>query len=128
MPIVMLNEVTSSGDDAIEIYNAGDAPADLAGWAIADDGYDPSDAETAQRLHALDGSLPAGEYRVLVKGIDHAFGLGGEDGLRLFDADGRIVDQTAWADDAAAISWCRQPNATGQLMACDVATFGAPND
>ncbi|MGK0360770.1 MAG: hypothetical protein ACI9U2_003084 [Bradymonadia bacterium] len=127
MPVVMLNEMTSSGDDAIELHNAGDAPADLSGWAIADDGYDAADSETHDRLHMLDGALAPGAYRVLIKGVDHTFGLGEDDGVRLFDAEGRIVDQTAWAGDAAAITWCRQPDATGQFMACETATFGAPN-
>lgn len=128
MAQVVLNEVTSSGDDTIEIYNAGDAPADLTGWAVADAGYDAEDPATAGHRHGLAGVLDPGEYRVLIKDVDHPFGLGGEDGVRLFDAEAQLVDQAAWPDDAATTSWCRRPNATGPFMTCDAATFGASNE
>jgi hypothetical protein len=33
---VRINEVTSSGDDTVELYNAGGSPVSLAGWKMAD--------------------------------------------------------------------------------------------
>ena len=127
-PIVVINEVVSSGDDAIELHNAGDAPADLSGWLIADDGYEVDDPSTVDHTQTLAGTLEPGAYRVLIKGDDYAFGLGGEDGVRLFDADGALVDETAWRDGDATIAWCRQPDATGPFVVCDAATLGAANE
>lgn len=125
--IVVLNEMRSSEADEIELHNLGDAPADLTGWAVADDGYDPADDATLDHLHVLDGMLQPGAYRVLVKDVDHGFGLGGEDGVRLFDATRELVDETAWPDGEAAISWCRQPDGEGPFGACAAATLGEMN-
>ena len=35
--VVVLNEISSSGDDEIEIFNAGRAAADLSGWILTDE-------------------------------------------------------------------------------------------
>ncbi|MEZ4465567.1 MAG: hypothetical protein R3F43_14100 [bacterium] len=103
-------------------------PRDLAGWAVADADYDPDQAEaTADHLHRLSGTLGPGAWRVLRKGEDHAFGLGAVDSVRLLDAEGRVVDETAWEEGDAAVSWCRLPDGEGPFMACDEATLGGPN-
>ncbi|MFZ9889356.1 MAG: lamin tail domain-containing protein, partial [Myxococcota bacterium] len=39
---VVINEVTSAGDDAIELYNLGEQDVDLGGWRVADSAYDPA--------------------------------------------------------------------------------------
>ncbi|MEZ4472891.1 MAG: lamin tail domain-containing protein [bacterium] len=127
-PVVVINEVCSSGDDAIELHNRSAQAADLAGWAVADADYDPDQAEaTADHLHRLSGTLGPGAWRVLRKGEDHAFGLGAVDSVRLLDAEGRVVDETAWEEGDAAVSWCRLPDGEGPFMACDEATLGGPN-
>jgi hypothetical protein len=43
--LVVLNELSSSDDDPIELYNAGDADADLSGWILTDDLAAPYDPE-----------------------------------------------------------------------------------
>jgi hypothetical protein len=126
---VVLNEVTSSGDDQIELLNTTAGIVDLAGWMVADDGYVPGDATTVDHLFVLPAGrqIDPGEHLVLVKGVDHAFGLGGSDAVRLFDATGALRSQVAWPSGAAATSYCRRPDGVGPWQACPAATFGAAN-
>ncbi len=125
---VVINEVTSEGDDRIELKNLGAVTIDLAGWSVADDGYDPLDPTTADHLFTVAASTVAADaYLVLVKGVDHAFGLGGMDGVRLFDPSGTLVDSVDWPDAAAIPSYCRIPDGTGAFTTCAVATFGGAN-
>ena len=49
LPRVVLNEVNCQGDDWIELYNAGNAPADLTGLALTDAPEDPSHRFTFRR-------------------------------------------------------------------------------
>jgi hypothetical protein len=126
---VVLNEVTSAGDDSIEIFNRGRRAVDLTGWAVTDNGFDPeAPDDTADHRYVLEGMLESGGYRVLIKDTDHPFGIGREDAITLYNADGAVIDQTTWPEDGAATSWCRQPNGEGAFVACDPATFGAAND
>lgn len=125
---VVLNEITSAGDDAIEIFNGTADAVDLTGWAVSDSGWDPAaPEETAEQRHTLSGMLPAGGYKVLIKDEDHLFGVGREDAITLWNADGAVVDTTAWPENAALTSWCRQPNGTGDFQECAEASFGAEN-
>lgn len=126
---IVINEVTSKGDDNIELFNRGSATVDLSGWSIYDQGI-RADLETkSEEIYrfAEGTTLAAGQYLVLVKDVDHVFGLGGSDGVYLFDKDGEAVDQAEWPADAALISWCRLPNGEGAFQACDNATFGEAN-
>ncbi|QDG52342.1 lamin tail domain-containing protein [Persicimonas caeni] len=127
---VVLNEITSDGDDNIELVNTGETEVDISGWYVVDDAYDTATGEPADhRYDFADGTaLAPGEYLVLVEADDHQFGLGKEDGVRLFDADDQLLDETAWPDLAAEISWCRTPDGTGDFQECAEATFGEPND
>ena len=128
LDLVVINEVTSAGDDLIELYNGSRRAVDLAGWAVADADYDAEDAEgTADHRFVLAAAIGPGGFLVLRKGEDHAFGLGGTDALRLFNPEGAVVDETAWEADAAAVSWCRVPDGVGPFQACAAASFGAPN-
>lgn len=124
---IVINEVTSSGDDQIELYNAGDAAVDLSGWIVADDKYPDDDSEIY--IFATGSELEAGAYLVLVKDTDHTFGVGGDDTITIYNGDGDVVDQAAIDPDGAAdTSYCRLPNGTGDFQSCDAATFGEPND
>lgn len=119
---VVINEVTSSGDDEIELYNQSGEPVDISGWWIIDD--NPEN----ERFVFREGTVIApGRFIVLVKGDDHQFGLGREDEVNLYDATGRLVDATAWPRDAAEVSWCRLPDGTGPFQSCAEQTFGALN-
>ena len=125
---VVINEVSSSGDDPIEILNLGDA-VDLSGWAVSDSGWVQGDATTDDQrwVFPAGSTLAAGARLVLTKDIEHGFGLGGEDMVVLWDADGQRVDETAWPADGAKVSWCRQPDGVGEFATCQAASLGAAN-
>ena len=125
---VVLNELTSAGDDKIELFNRGTASADLTGWYVADSDYDPATGLPANKRFVLSGSLGVGEYRVLIKNTDHTFGLGKTGKLRFFNPSNTLVDTAEWTvSGSAEISFCRSPNGTGAFGTCASATFGAAN-
>ena len=121
---VVINEATSSDDDAIELLNPGDAPVDLSGWSVTDESEAATDGP-----YVFDAgvSLDGGAYLVLRKDVEHLFGLGGADSVRLRDADGLLIDHLTWPQGGAALSFCRIPNGTGAGQVCDAATFGSTN-
>lgn len=121
---VVINEVTSAGDDLIELYNGGTAVADLSGWQVTDDAPEQPD-----HSYSLPGgtTLAPGAYLVLTKGVDHLFGLGGSDSVRLVDLDGKQQNTATWSSGEADTSFCRIPNGTGAFKVCTVATFGSAN-
>jgi hypothetical protein len=125
MAMVVINEVTSSGDDEIELYNMGTADADLSGWFVTDDGY-PDDPN---KRYVFDPGtvLKANEFMVLVKGIDHDFGIGREDEIKLYNMNDDLIDHVVFGRDEAATSFCRIPDGSGEPRACSVATFGGAN-
>jgi hypothetical protein len=126
---VVINELTSAGDDSIELYNSGTASGDLSGWYIGDSAFDPADVvgtEMQRYVFPAATTLAAGEYLVLTKNVEHSFGVGGQDSLTLFDAAGTVKDSVIWSSGDATPSYCRKPDG-GAFEACDVATFGSAN-
>ena len=131
---LVINELSSSDADLIELYNAGPAPIDLSGWILTDDPTDPYDplADLEAMVFADGQSLAAGAFLVIEKGTgpgQHPFGLGGAgDSLRLFDADLELVDAVTYGDQDAALALCRLPDGPGGAWTpgC-VATFGGVN-
>ena len=82
---------TCDGKDWIELHNAGTGIADLSGMVLVDDkGFGDED----QYTFANGSSLSGGEYLVLCKNADFAFGIGGHDTVTLFAADGTEVSTT----------------------------------
>lgn len=121
---VVLNEVESGGDDRIELFNPGAGEVDLSGWTVTDSNATP---KSGAYVFPQGSSVAAGEYLVLVKGTDHAFGLKAEDAVRLYDADQALVDRVAWPDGGAEVSWCRRPDGDGLFGPCESETFGDAN-
>lgn len=117
---VVINEVTSAGDDQIELLNRTDASIDLSGWSLRDDNDNVWTFPSGR-------TIEAGAYLVLVKGIDHDFGVGSDDLVALRDADGAAIDLCDWQEGDALISFCRQPDAVGGFAPCPASSFGAPN-
>ena len=72
-------------------------------------------------------TLGPGDFLVLTKGVDHTFGLGDADAVKLRDPNGLLVDILAWGAGDADVSFCRRPDGEGEGEPCDPATFGAPN-
>lgn len=98
-----ITEVESSGGvpgDWIELFNGGDAAADLSGYAVKD-----ADDDHVYALPA--GTVVApGAYLVLDEAVQGAgaggfdFGLGKADSVRVFDLDGALVDSVSWTEHA----------------------------
>lgn len=119
-PALVVNEVTSTGDDRIELLNGGDAAIDLSGWYVADDA-------DHRYVFPSETTIAAGAYLVLTKGVEHDFGLGSDDRVDLVDPSGVVVDSADWGPGEAAISWCRVPNGVGGFRSCATQSFGNPN-
>ncbi len=120
---VVINEVSSSGDDPIELYNAGAEAVALAGWHLTDARGDDS----VERYTFPAGvTLEPGAFLVLHKGQDHTFGLGADDAVVIYNDEG-IVDLADWSAGDAGVSFCRVPDGVGALAPCAAATPGAAN-
>ncbi|MEZ4448769.1 MAG: lamin tail domain-containing protein [Nannocystaceae bacterium] len=131
---VAINEVGSSDNDLIELYNAGAAPIDLSGWTLTDDTTSPYVADDdAEKLVFDPGTtIAAGGFLVIDKGDgigQHPFGLSASgDSIRLFDGSLQLIDAVTYGGDQAAISYCRLPDGPGGVWTPDcVMTFGAKN-
>jgi hypothetical protein len=137
-PKVVFNEVTSRGvldgpviGDAIELYNAGGGPADLAGWKLSDDPTFPADKTY---VFPPGSQLAAGAYLVLVTRDDvtsvgdFPFGISDskQETLTLAGAAGTTLDELIVDGPDAVASYCRLPDGTGAWQRCDP-TFGAVN-
>ncbi len=129
--LVALNELTAVGvdvgewagkGDLVELYNAGDAPADLSGYKLADDAALPAD-----KTYTFPGGTTLAPGAWLVVG-ELPFGLAQDktETLVLVDAGAQIVDSVTFDGADALASYCRLPDGQGGWGAC-VATFGAAN-
>lgn len=123
--IVVINEVTSSDDDRIELLNVSIIPVVISGWTLSD----KDTAEPDQLFTIPPGlSLAPGAYAVFTKDVDHDFGLGGNDKLVLRDETGTLIDRVNWSKDEAVVSYCLIPDGGDTAQVCDEQTFGGPND
>lgn len=138
--LVALNELTSKGaesgpfagkGDAVELLNAGGAPADLSGWRLSDDPTLPADKTY---VFPEGTTLMPGERLVLVE-LDPVSGEGdlpfgisssNEETLTLVDGGDEVIDALTVEGVAAMVSWCRLPDGTGSWGHCEQ-TLGAPN-
>ncbi len=147
----MINEILASNDaafedtdnpgefpDAIELYNAGNATADLGGWTIADDKV------TATAPAGV--TLAAGTYLVLIADDDTdadawphlPFKLGaGGDTVTLKDDGGTTIDEVSWDEDDTDlvfgaqqedVSIARSPDGSDTWVTDDTPTLGAKNE
>lgn len=119
---IVYDDAVTGLADQVELYNAGTETIALDGWYISDEkrdtfGYAPEGT-----------SLAPGEFLVLVKDVDFAFGLGKGDEVVLFDPAGAEVDAYAYENTAPLSDWSRCPDGTGEWAPATAATPGAPND
>ena len=121
---VVINEVSSTGDDPIELYNTTDEAISLSGWRLTDQNDAP---DAGPYYFPPDETLEPGAFMVLMKGSDHGFGLGKTDAVKLRDPGGLLVDHVAWSGGDAEISFCRIPDGTGDPAPCPATTLGQPN-
>lgn len=116
---VRINEVTSSGDDTVELYNAGPAPVSLSGWKMSDDGFSP------QSFSPSSGTIAAHSFVT----FNSPKGLGDSDKLVLYTADGTVVDRVDWATNKAkpAMARCGGDGTGAWVTTTASTTFGAAN-
>ena len=129
---VVLNEISvdsvDGGPDWVELYNPSGAPVDVSGWALRDN-------DDAHEYVLPSGSvIPPGGYVVFsgaaAEGdVGFDFGFGSADEARLFDADGTLLDATAWLAGTVAegTSWGRYPDGSGPFATLPTPTPGASN-
>ena len=125
---IVLNEVAAAGDpdDWFELVNTGDAPVDLAGWTFTDDIV----GEPGRSPFPDGAVVPAGGYYLVqFDDVFPGFGLGGDEELGIYDADGELVDGVDWEEGAspAGASLGRIPDATGAFETLFTPTPGAMN-
>jgi DNA-binding beta-propeller fold protein YncE len=119
---VVINELRSTGDDEVELYNRSAEAVDLSGWSYVDGGDHDPYVLAAGTVIAPGGFLTFDEVE------HHRFGLGPDDELILRAPSGRLIDRAAWPDQQARISWCRYPDGAEAWFECARPTFGAPNE
>ncbi|MFE9833920.1 lamin tail domain-containing protein [Streptomyces sp. NPDC005551] len=115
---VRINEVTSSNNDTVELYNAGATAVSVSGWKMADDGFSP------QSFTPSSGTIPAGGFVT----FNSPKGLGDADKLVLYTSGGTVVDRVEWATGRAKPAMARCGGGTGAwVTAAPASTFGAAN-
>ncbi len=126
---LVVNEVAAKGDplDWFELHNASGDPVDLSGLVVADDL-----ADAGKRVAFPDGLvIGPGEYLQIEVDKDGwpGFGLGGDEELGIWTADGALVDSVDWAEGQSGEgqSYARVPDATGDFETVEAPTPGAAN-
>ncbi|MFJ7147046.1 lamin tail domain-containing protein [Streptomyces sp. NPDC100445] len=116
---VRINEVTSSGNDTVELYNAGSTPVSVSGWKMSDDSFSPRSFSPSST------TVPAGGFVT----FDSPKGLGDADQVVLYTSSGTVVDRVQWAAGRAkpAMSRCDGDGTGAWVTAVPASTFGAPN-
>ncbi|MFF0782918.1 lamin tail domain-containing protein [Streptomyces sp. NPDC003720] len=116
---VRINEVTSLGNDTVELYNAGSTAVSLSGWKMSDDGFSP------QSFTPSATTLAAGRFVT----FNSPKGLGDADKLVIYTAGGAVVDRAEWATGKAkpAMARCGGDGTGAWTTTATATTFGAAN-
>lgn len=123
---VVINEVESNGDpvgDWVELANTDEVNSvDISGWSILDDDDDHTPIVFPEGTEIESG----GYFSFYTDQEDDGFGLGGNDSVRLYDAEGQLVEETTW-EGHAATTWGRVPDMTGEFAVTGEPTRDAAN-
>ncbi|MFJ3671394.1 lamin tail domain-containing protein [Streptomyces sp. NPDC090106] len=116
---VRINEVTSSNNDTVELYNTGTTAVSISGWKMSDDSF------SQQSFSPSAASIPAGGFVT----FNSPKGLGDSDKLVIYASDGSVVDRVEWAANGAkpAMARCGGDGTGAWVTATSAATFGAAN-
>ncbi|MFC8256900.1 lamin tail domain-containing protein [Streptomyces sp. NPDC057291] len=116
---VRINEVTSSNNDTVELYNTGSTAVSISGWKMSDDGFSP------QSFNPSSSTIPAGGFVT----FNSPKGLGDSDKLVIYTSGSTVVDSVEWATDRAkpAMARCGGDGTGGWVTATSASTFGASN-
>ncbi|NMA93587.1 MAG: hypothetical protein GX975_02885, partial [Clostridiales bacterium] len=111
---IVINEIESNGSDRdwVEIYNNSENAVNITGWYIKDDSDDHSSVKLPEGT-----ILAPGGYFVFEADLEgdvkhFNFGLGSSDKVRLYDANGGLMDEHSWTAHAT-YGLSRIPNGTG---------------
>ncbi|MFJ9836488.1 lamin tail domain-containing protein [Streptomyces sp. NPDC101169] len=116
---VRINEVTSLGNDTVELYNAGSTAVSLSGWKMSDDGFSPQSFTPSATTLAAGGFVTFNSPK----------GLGDADKLVIYTAGGAVVDRAEWATGKAkpAMARCGGDGTGAWTTTATATTFGAAN-
>lgn len=98
---IVINEVQSNdaagGPDWFELTNTGTDPVDVSGWIMRDnkDGAGAAFVEFAPGTIVQPGAFVSFEPDTLA-----GVGLGGSDSVRIYLADGTLIDSVSWTEHA----------------------------
>jgi lamin tail-like protein len=149
---VVVNEIAAAGDDWIELFNAGDAVADLAGYAVADE-VSPGMPKVGEAVRFEAGTmLDPGAYLLIVADnqapmpgpqttclpnggpsscyqAGWAISSGNGDVIYLLSPSDEIISSNPYPGNAAEAgqTWGRLPNGVGEF-ALSAPTPGAANE
>ncbi|MCK6531350.1 MAG: lamin tail domain-containing protein [Polyangiaceae bacterium] len=143
-----INEISSTGDDWVELFNTGSAEADLGGMVLADYDSGTGCPKTTEALTFPAGTkLGAGMHLLVIADKPGApntpqtdclgaatcfhvgFGISGSSGDQVFLLKGseiRAQGEIPATAHGKGESWCRTPDGTGAFVKC-TATPGAKN-
>ncbi|MEE4543168.1 lamin tail domain-containing protein [Streptomyces sp. V4-01] len=116
---VRINEVTSSNNDTVELYNTGATAVSVSGWKMSDDGFSP------QSFSPSAGTIAAGGFVT----FNSPKGLGDSDKLVIYTSGGTVVDRVDWATGKAkpAMARCGGDGTGAWVTTTAATTFGAAN-
>jgi len=127
---VRINEVESSGGtpgDWIELFNAGDSPADLSGWVLKDNDDASSYVLPAGSIIEAGGFIVLDQFDDATGLGSFDFGLGGNDTARLYDLTATLVDERAWTSHGQPTWGVRDIAGTTEWLQAGESTKGAAN-
>ncbi|MEV4560576.1 lamin tail domain-containing protein [Kitasatospora sp. NPDC049285] len=116
---VRINEVTSSNNDTVELFNAGSTAVSISGWKMSDDSFSP------QSFSPSSSTIAAGGFVT----FNSPKGLGDVDKLVIYTADGTVVDRVEWASGKAkpAMARCGGDGIGTWVTVTTATTFGSAN-
>ncbi|NUS10922.1 MAG: hypothetical protein HOY69_05870 [Streptomyces sp.] len=116
---VRINEVTSSNNDTVELYNTGATAVSISGWKMSDDSFSP------QTFSASSTTIPAGGFVT----FNSPKGLGDSDKVVIYASDGTVVDRVQWATGGAkpAMARCGGDGTGAWVTTTAATTFAGAN-
>ncbi|WP_405742182.1 lamin tail domain-containing protein [Streptomyces sp. NBC_00028] len=116
---VRINEVTSSNNDTVELYNTSATAVSISGWKMSDDSFSP------QTFSASSTTIPAGGFVI----FNSPKGLGDSDKVVIYTSDGTVVDRVQWATGGAkpAMARCGGDGTGAWVTTTTATTFAGAN-
>jgi len=116
---VRINEVTSSNNDTVELYNTSATAVSISGWKMSDDSFSP------QTFSASSTTIPAGGFVT----FNSPKGLGDSDKVVIYASDGTVVDRVQWATGGAkpAMARCGGDGTGAWVTTTTATTFAGAN-